>query len=124
MPGGLSLRIQVLRGLHPVRVEFFWRPAAFSTGTLSRPPGIKAGASLPLSRGLEVKGDLHWLRHPRRLCDLPFSDVRALLRPLSGPGSRRWGPHHHLRIRLRAQARLVETSSKGLPRGVSSGAEA
>ena len=31
----------MLQGLHPIRVEFFWRPAAFSTGTLSRPPGIK-----------------------------------------------------------------------------------
>lgn len=34
-------RISVLPGLHPVRIEFFWRPPEGVSVTVQRPPGIK-----------------------------------------------------------------------------------
>ena len=39
---GRLARLPVLAGLHPVRIEFFWRPPEGVSVTVQRPPGIKA----------------------------------------------------------------------------------
>ena len=47
-------RISVLPGLHPVRIEFFWRPPEGVSVTVQRPPGIKAFSPVGVDGGIEV----------------------------------------------------------------------
>ncbi|CAE7454343.1 unnamed protein product [Symbiodinium pilosum] len=45
-----DFRLTMLAGLHPVRIEFFWKPDANPVVSVARPPGIQAGASQPLNQ--------------------------------------------------------------------------